>query len=113
MIRRQTNGYGKYYEYTARIIYFNFRLSGNKILYEYRLIDGTMKNKRSKALIQLKEKLQKIFLEKFIGKELKVLFETEQEINGKTYYVGHTMNYVKVGVIRGNSELINLIHHAA
>lgn len=63
-----------------------------------------IKEKRSKALIELSNKNQKIYMEKFINKTVNVLFE--HELDG--YIVGHTDNYLTVGVC-GSIELENQI----
>ncbi|MGG7163828.1 tRNA (N(6)-L-threonylcarbamoyladenosine(37)-C(2))-methylthiotransferase MtaB [Clostridium ihumii] len=58
-------------------------------------VDGNIKEKRSAKLIELNNMLEKKFMDKFIGQEMKVLFE--EEMKGKEgYYVGYTPNYIKV-----------------
>ncbi|MCR1952274.1 tRNA (N(6)-L-threonylcarbamoyladenosine(37)-C(2))-methylthiotransferase MtaB [Clostridium sp. DSM 100503] len=60
-------------------------------------IDGSIKEKRSKLLIELSNKNEKEFIEKFIGKEMDALIETE--VKGKDgIYEGYTRNYIKVQV---------------
>lgn len=60
-------------------------------------IDGNIKEKRSKLLIELSNKNEKEFIEKFIGKEMDVLIENE--VKGKDgVYEGYTRNYIKVQV---------------
>lgn len=60
-------------------------------------IDGSIKEKRSKLLIELSNKNEKEFIEKFIGKEMDALIETE--VKGKEgIYEGYTRNYIKVQV---------------
>ena len=60
-------------------------------------IDGSIKEKRSKLLIELSNKNEKEFIEKFIGKEMDVLIETE--VKGQEgVYEGYTRNYIKVQV---------------
>lgn len=58
-------------------------------------VDGNLKEERSKRLIDLNAKLEVEFMEKFIGREMKVLFE---ELHGENnnQYVGYTENYMKV-----------------
>lgn len=51
-------------------------------------IDGNTKNKRSDILIKLSEENEEDFAKPYIGKEIEVLFENENE--------GHTKNYIKV-----------------
>lgn len=53
-------------------------------------IDGTIKEKRSRRLIELSNKNQEEYNERYVGKEVEVLFEEEK--NG--FYQGHTKNYI-------------------
>ena len=55
-------------------------------------IDGKIKEKRSKKLIELSNNNEKECNEKYIGKKVKVLFEEEK----KGIYKGHTQNYILV-----------------
>lgn len=57
-------------------------------------IDGNIKEQRSNKLIQLSDKNEKRHNEKYIGKEVEVLFE---EKDGE-YIKGHTTNYMVVKV---------------
>ncbi|EEH98823.1 tRNA (N(6)-L-threonylcarbamoyladenosine(37)-C(2))-methylthiotransferase MtaB [Clostridium tertium] len=60
-------------------------------------LDGSIKEKRSKLLIELSNKNEKEFIEKFIGKEMDALIEAE--VKGKDgIYEGYTRNYIKVQV---------------
>ena len=63
-------------------------------------IDGNIKEQRSHKLIDLSNKNEKEYLTDYIGKELEVLFE--QEENG--YYKGHTKNYIVVNTKGKNLE---------
>ncbi len=56
-------------------------------------IDGNDKEKRSEKLIDLSNKIQKEYNNKYIGKKVSVLFE---EKDGDGYYKGHTSNYMIV-----------------
>lgn len=60
-------------------------------------IDGSIKEKRSKMLIELSNKNEKEFIEKFIGTEMDVLIETEAK-GQEGMYEGYTRNYIKVQV---------------
>lgn len=60
-------------------------------------IDGSIKEKRSKLLIELSNKNEKEFTEKYIGKEMNVLVETELK-SQLGVYEGYTRNYIKVHV---------------
>lgn len=58
-------------------------------------VDGLIKEERSKKLIQLNNALEVEFMEKFLGREMRVLYE--EAISGKeNTYVGYTENYIKV-----------------
>lgn len=54
------------------------------------------KTKRSNELLALADEMSKEFRDFYIGKETEVLFEESQMIQGKSYYVGYTKEYVKV-----------------
>lgn len=64
-------------------------------------IDARTKEKRSSILIDLSNKNEIEFLERYIGKELEVLFETKTQEN---YIEGHTTNYIKVKTKGNNLE---------
>jgi len=58
-------------------------------------VDGLIKEERSKKLIELNNALEVEFMGKFIGREMRVLYE--EAISGKeNTYVGYTENYIKV-----------------
>lgn len=58
-------------------------------------VDGIIKEERSKKLIELNNALEVEFMEKFLGREMRVLYE--EAISGKeNTYVGYTENYIKV-----------------
>ncbi len=59
------------------------------------------KSARSDVLIELTERDSKAYRESFIGEELKVLWEDEEEHGGATYLIGHTDRYVRVAVKEG------------
>ena len=57
-------------------------------------IDSAVKEKRSHKLIELSNECEIEFLDRYIGKKVKVLFEKQ---DGK-YIKGHTTNYLVVKV---------------
>lgn len=58
-------------------------------------VDGLIKEERSKKLIELNNALEVEFMERFLGREMRVLYE--EAISGKeNTYVGYTENYIKV-----------------
>ncbi len=67
-------------------------------------VDESIKNIRSKKMIELTLKTQEEFLKAQIGKVEPVLFEREK--NG--YYEGHTMNYTQV-VVKSDIDISNQI----
>ena len=68
-------------------------------------IPEAVKKERSQMLIELGRKHQQEFMETFLGEKKEVLFEEQQEIDGKLYWTGHTMEYLKVAMfVRGKSE---------
>lgn len=69
-------------------------------------LDGNIKEKRSKILIELNKKNENNFNEKFIGKEMDVLFEGRIKDN---FYEGYTSNYIKVQVPYDGIELTRKI----
>ena len=56
-------------------------------------VDGNIKEARSKKLIELSEKNEKEYLMSYVGKEVEVLFEEQED---KLLIKGHTGNYIMV-----------------
>lgn len=57
-----------------------------------------IKSGRSAELLELEKQQSKEFRKHYIGKEAEVLLEERQEISGRSFWVGHTRDYVKVAV---------------
>jgi threonylcarbamoyladenosine tRNA methylthiotransferase MtaB len=57
------------------------------------------KNVRSAELIALGEQMSQEFREDYLTQEVEVLFEEENVIDGNSYYVGYTKEYVKVAKV--------------
>ena len=55
-------------------------------------IDGSIQEERSRKLIELSDENQRKYNQKYIGKEVEVLFEEKQG----EYWIGHTDNYIVV-----------------
>ena len=71
-------------------------------------IDGTIKEKRSKALIELNNKNEADFSRALVGRDMDVL--VEQEVPNKPgVFEGYTRNYVKVEIPGCSSENIGKI----
>ena len=63
-------------------------------------VEAKIKEKRSHKLIELSNKNEKEILKEYIGKEMQVLFEQEEE----GYTRGHTSNYITVKIKEKNIE---------
>ena len=59
-------------------------------------VDGNIKEFRSKKLIELSNENEYNYNKSMIGQIVEVLFEDKEIENGKTYYKGHTQNYMLV-----------------
>lgn len=71
-------------------------------------LDGNVKDKRSKALIELNLKNESEFSKSLVGRDLDVL--VEQEIHKKPgIFEGYTRNYVKVEIVDGSTDMIGKI----
>ena len=68
-------------------------------------IDGTVKEERSNKLIELSDHNQICYQEKYLGKNIDVLFEETES----GYTKGHTSNYMEVKVKGEKAELIDQI----
>lgn len=68
-------------------------------------VDPKIKKERVQSLMNLSRKLQGAYIEKFINKEVEVIFET---IDNNGYLCGHSSNYIKVKA-KGPKEYINQI----
>ena len=60
-------------------------------------IDGRTKDERSKLLIELSNKNEHDFIEKFVGKEMDILVEKELK-DRPNIFEGYTKNYIKVEI---------------
>lgn len=66
------------------------------------------KAQRSGRLLALEQRLSKEYRESFPGREVSVLFEERKRIDGVSYMVGHTKEYVKAA-LRTEENLSNLL----
>lgn len=62
-----------------------------------------VKSVRSDILLELTAKQSLAFRKKWLGKPVEVLFEEAKEIDGRTYWLGHTKEYVLVAVPSGEN----------
>ena len=57
------------------------------------------KTRRSNILLALDEQNRKAYEERFAGKETEILVEEQMEKDGKTYWVGHTKEYIRLAIV--------------
>ncbi len=72
-------------------------------------ITNAVKKQRSAKLISLGLEKTKEYRTSYIGKELEVLFEEKQIIEGKEYYVGFSKEYIKCMIESTDKDLSNTI----
>lgn len=88
------------YEYLKRIKFYKMHVfkysqrKGTRAAVMPNQIDGNIKEERSHKLIELSNKNEEEFLDRYIGKEVYVLFEQKEG----EYIKGHTSNYLVVKV---------------
>jgi len=85
--------------YKMHIFKYSIR-NGTKAAVMQGQIDSSLKDKRSKILLELSDDNEEQYNNQYIGKNVNVLFEEKK--NG--YYEGHTKNYIMVKV-KTNEEL--------
>ncbi len=91
------------YKFLSRIKFMKMHIfkysqrNGTKAAIMENQIDGNIKEERSNKLIDLSNKNEIEFMEKYIGKEVDVLFE--QTVG--EYVEGHTKNYMLIKVPKG------------
>lgn len=61
-------------------------------------VPDQIKHTRSNELLQLNEKNSAKYLQAHIGQKMEVLMEEQMILDGVTYFVGHTKEYIKVAV---------------
>ncbi len=62
------------------------------------------KSERSDVLLSLTEADSCTYRKSFLGEELSVLWEDEEEHDGALYMIGHTDRYVRVAVLKDSEE---------
>ena len=67
------------------------------------------KSARSDVLFDMEAKHSHAFRANYIGKCAEILWEDRREIDGVSYWIGHTKDYVKVAVAAGEENLSNQI----
>ena len=102
--------FNKTYEFLKEIKFYKmhiFKYSPREGTVAFKMkdqVDGNIKEERSNKLIELSNKFQKEYNEKYLGKAVEVLFE--EQTNG--IWSGYTKNYIKVNV-KSDEDLENKI----
>jgi threonylcarbamoyladenosine tRNA methylthiotransferase MtaB len=91
--------FNKTYEFLKQVAFYKMHVfkysqrKGTKAAVMENQIDGNIKEKRSKMLINLSNENQLKYNKNYVGKIVDVLFE---EKDSEGYYKGHTKNYILV-----------------
>ena len=86
------------YEFLRKIEFYKMHIfkysqrKGTKAAIMPNQIDGSIKEKRSKVLIELSDRNEEMYNSEYVGKSVEVLFEEKEG----DYYKGHTKNYIEV-----------------
>lgn len=59
-------------------------------------VPEAVKADRSDVLLEMEQRQSREFRQYYVGSRVEVLYEETKEIDGKTYQIGHTKEYVKV-----------------
>lgn len=103
------------YQFLKRIKFYKthiFKYSqrkGTRAAVMQNQVDGNIKEERSRKLIALSDENEREYNQKYIGKEVEVLFEEPHIENGKKYMKGHTTNYIVVKAEGEDQKLENEI----
>lgn len=84
--------------YEAHIFKYSKR-QGTKAAVMPNQVPEPEKTKRSNTLLALDERNRKAYEEQFSGKETEILVEEQMEKDGKTYWIGHTKEYIRLAIL--------------
>lgn len=91
-------------EFLERICFYEMHIfkyskrAGTRAAVMPNQVPDQTKTLRSNELLTMEKRQSKEFRSRYIGKTVEVLLEESKEIGKKTYFIGHTKDYVKVGV---------------
>ena len=94
----ETRNYVKEIEFFEMHIFKYSKRKGTQAAQMKDQILDQVKAGRSSILLELEREMSKEFREQFRGKQLSVLFEEKKELGNKTYWIGHSPEYVKVAM---------------
>ncbi len=87
----------KIFFYEMHIFKYSKRAGTRAAAMQSQVPDQT-KTLRSKELLAMEKRQSREFRSRYLGKTVEVLLEESREIGRKRYFIGHTKDYVKVGV---------------
>ena len=73
-------------------------------------IPEQVKTARSDVLLELSEQNSTIYRKRLVGRNQEILVEEEHRMSGQTFMVGHTKEYVKIGVKNPNNLINQLVN---
>ena len=85
--------------YETHIFKYSKRAGTKAAVMEHQ-IPEQVKTIRSNELLALDKEKRTKFEAQFLGKTVEVLMEESVEMNGKTYQVGHTKEYMKILLVK-------------
>lgn len=91
-----TKAYLEHIHFYEMHIFQYSRREGTKAAVMPQQIPESVKKQRSETLLALGERMSQEFRDYYIGKKTEVLLEELFELEGKTYFIGYTKEYVKV-----------------
>ncbi|MGN1146698.1 MAG: tRNA (N(6)-L-threonylcarbamoyladenosine(37)-C(2))-methylthiotransferase MtaB [Acetatifactor sp.] len=65
-----------------------------------------VKSERSNELLTLEKEQSKQFRSRYLGQTAEVLLEEQKEIGGKSYFLGHTRDYVRIALPMNKQALL-------
>ena len=95
-------------EFSSMHIFKYSKRAGTKAAVMENQVSDDEKAKRSDELLTLDADLRIKYMQRFLDKEVDVLFEKKMNIDGVEYFTGHTPEYVKIAVAT-NENLENKI----
>ena len=103
--------FNKTYEFLKKVKFYKMHIfkysirSGTKAEKMKNQIPYKIKEERSKKLLELSDENELQYLESYIGKKIKVLFEEKDE---EGFYKGHTANYI-LAKVKSDKNIANEI----
>jgi threonylcarbamoyladenosine tRNA methylthiotransferase MtaB len=71
-------------------------------------IPETVKSERSDVLIDMADRMSEEYRKRYLNRKVEVLFEEQEELNGVTYWMGFTKEYIRVA-LQTDEDLSNTI----